>query len=373
MAPGSASAPGRRWTRRDAVRAISWSLASAGASAAFVRCGIPRAAVTVYTSADDMLAREILAECSRATGISIAPVFDTEATKTTGLENRLRSEVDRPRADLFWSSEGFAAARLGAAGVLAELPESLWSSWPEAHRDAGRRWLAFAARARVVAHRKETAPIRVWSDLADPALAPGARTGVAIADPRFGTTSAHLSALRIAWSAARERGVDVPSCEAWLARLRENGCTVLPGGNAATVDAVAAGECAYGLTDTDDVLVAIGRGLPLSFSIPRSLPDGIVGGGTMVVPNTVALVANAPGDRAAAERVAEFLVSPACEMLIARSPSRNLPLGPGVDRSDPASAPFAEPDPLRFDAAEAAREGAAFSIRAHELLTRGGG
>lgn len=366
-----AVAAGEVSTRRDAVRTLAAALYAGGSMALLARCAAPRAAVTVYTSADDVLAREVFAACTRATGVTVAPVFDTEATKTTGLENRLRSESDRPRADLFWSSESFAVARLAAAGVLAELPEALWGSWPEAHRDAARRWLGFAARARVVAHRSDAAPIREWTELADPALARGSRAAVAIADPRFGTTSAHLSALRVAWGAARAQGVAAPTCEEWLSALRARECLVLPGGNAATVDAVAAGECAYGLTDTDDVLAAIGRGLPLAFSLPRTLPEDNAGGGTMVVPNTIAMVSGGPGDRLAAELVAAYLVSPECEMLIARSPSRNLPLGPEVDRADRASMPFAEPDPMRFDAAEAARDGAAFSVRAHELLTRG--
>jgi hypothetical protein len=81
--------------------------------------GAPR--VVVYVSVDDVLAREVLAACTAATGIEIDAVFDTEASKTTGLENRLRSEVDRPRADLFWSSEGFSAVRLASAGVRCGL------------------------------------------------------------------------------------------------------------------------------------------------------------------------------------------------------------------------------------------------------------
>jgi len=132
---------------------------------------------------------------------------------------------------------------------------------------------------------------------------------------------------------------------------------VFDGGNAATVEAVATGECAYGLTDTDDALAAIGRGLPLAMTLPRSLPAGTAGGGTMLVPNTVCAIAGGPGDAARADLVAAFLVSPECEEIIARSPSRNLPLGPKAT----ARVPFAEPDPLGFDllsASDRAMEGA---------------
>jgi len=379
-AKGSVSV-GSDASRRRALRGIVASIGSSAAVASLMRCGPAGsgtpAAVTVYASADDVLAREVLAACESRTGIRTAAVFDTEATKTTGLENRIRSEMDRPRADIFWSSESFAVARLAAAGALAELSEEpskeLWSRWPAAYRDPDRRWLAFAARARVVVHREGTDPVRAWSELSRAGLPRGSRAAVAIADPRFGTTSAHLSALRSAWSHARDRGVEAPSCEDWLEGLARQGCLVLPGGNAATVDAVAAGECAYGITDTDDAFAAIARGLPLAWSLPRSLPAGIEGGGTMVVANTVALVRGGPGARSAAESVARFLVSPESELRIARSPSRNLPLGPAVDRSDPSAQPFDEPDPLRYDAAAAATDGARFSRVAHAILTRAGG
>ena len=55
--------------------------------------------VIAYVSVDDALARGMLAACTAATGIAIDPVFDSEVSKTTGLENRIRAERDRPRAD----------------------------------------------------------------------------------------------------------------------------------------------------------------------------------------------------------------------------------------------------------------------------------
>ena len=363
-------------SRREVIRSLGQSvgaLAVAGACARWMTgCGTGARGTRVvgYISADDVLAREVLAACARATGVEVDAVYDTEATKTTALENRIRAERDRPRADFFWSSEGFAAVRLAADGLLAELPEPLWSAWPEAHRDGGRRWLAFAARARVVVARKGSAssssaassaaaaPIAQWTDLAARARDGAAPSiSIAIADPRFGTTNGHLAALEQAWGAA--------ALDAWLDGLRANGVRVLPGGNAATVDAVAGGECTYGLTDSDDALAAIERGLPLEMFVPRTLAAGSAGGGTMLMPNTVSLIANAPGDRAATEKVVAWLVSPECEELIARSPSRNLPLGP---KARVASAPFAEPDPLRFDIARASERAMQVAVAAKNRL-----
>jgi len=311
------------------------------------------ARVTAYVSADDALAREVLAACTRATGIEVDAAFDTEANKTVGLERRLIAERDRPRADLFWSSEGFAPLRLAKAGVLRPLPDALVDSWPAPHRDPSGRWIGFAARARVIVSRAGSgapAPIASWADLATPNLARGSVASIAIADPRFGTTNGHISALASAWNAARARGVDAPELDAWLDAMRANGVRVLMGGNAATVEAVATGECAYGLTDTDDALAAIDRGLPIAMSLPRSLPAGNAGGGTMLVPNTVCAIAGGPAGPALADPVVAFLISPECEDIIARSPSRNLPLGPRAS----ARVPFEERDPLAFDLAEAA-------------------
>ncbi|MFZ9880520.1 MAG: extracellular solute-binding protein, partial [Phycisphaerales bacterium] len=310
--------------------------------------GPGRGSVVIYASADDVLARIVFAACTAATGVEIVPVFDTEATKNTGLEARLRSERDRPRADLFWSSEGFSVVRLAAEGLLAELPFEAWSQWPEAHRDPQRRWAAFSARARVVVTNRRQATPRVhdWAQLASP----DRRGLVAIADPRFGTTRAHLAALEQSWYAARAQGIEVPTLTGWLMGLRRGGVRVLPGGNAATVEAVAAGECAYGLTDTDDALAAIERGLPLVMTLPRTLPEGVPGGGTMIVPNTIAKIAKVPrsneqlasadrspekpdlpvdveGRAARVDRVAAWFLSRECEAIIASSASKNLPLG----------------------------------------------
>jgi iron(III) transport system substrate-binding protein len=382
----SAHGPTASCTRREAIvhagRAVLAGSAMTLLGSACAREGVQRMAsgrVLVYTSADDVLAKEVLAACTRATGVEVVGLFDTEATKTTALESRIRAERDRPRADIFWSSEGFAVLRLARDGLLAAIPEDIWSTWPARHRDPARQWLAFAARARVVVMRRGFAPLRHWADLAKPGLGlglpPGNDCRIAIADPRFGTTSSHIAALEQVWREAATRGAGagdaaafaaaVPSFDAWVDGMRANGVEVLPGGNAATVDAVARGQCAYGLTDTDDALVAIDRGMPIEMCLPRTLPDGAQGGGTMLVPNTVAPILGGPGDSDAVRKVLGYLVSPECELLIARSPSRNLPLGEGVR----AELPYAESDPLAFDALRASAGAAELAVRVGERLS----
>lgn len=353
-------------------------------AASLSSCSSRDNAVVVYVSVDDVLARELLAACTSATGVEVLPVFDTEATKTTGLENRIRSEANRPRADIFWSSEAFATARLASDGYLQPLPAGLVDRWPQAHRDTQGRWIAFAARARVIAYRSDrsasTSPSaaprtipETWAALADPALRTANFAGIAIADPRFGTTRGHMAALDAAWSAARldlgERATaETPTLESWIAGLRANGVKVLSGGNAATVDAVASGEVTFGCTDTDDVFAAQARGLPVAFLVPRTLPQGLDGGGTMLVPNTVGLVAGRP-KRPEVEAVLHWIASAECERLICSSPSRNLPIGPeaAMVATECASA-FAEADPLVFDVAALSRRVDEIAARSRVLL-----
>jgi len=383
----------RTLSRRRFVRSTV-ERAAVGASVGVVACGLgafvaacgkrarnASAKVVLYVSVDDAIAREAVARCTEATGIEIECVFDTEATKTTGLENRLRAERNRPRADIFWSSEAFATARLARDGVLAQFPstlDALVSTWPTQWRDQSQRWLAFAARARVVVTRTDASPpwraIRTWADLAAPDLWQNATTNtadakrIAIADPRFGTTRGHLAALADAWARARAQGnTDAPLFEAWIDGLRSNGVRVLPGGNAATVEAVASGECAYGLTDTDDALAAIARGLPLALCLPRTLAEGNTGGGTMLVPNTVGLVAGRD-IHAGVLDVLRWILSPSCETLLCHSASRNLPIGPA--RGEIAcDCGFAEFDPLTFDVNAVAIGAQDLAARAYARLT----
>ena len=376
-APAARVAGWMRWCALVFASACAWTSAgcgdrsATGPDASGATGGASR--VTIYASADDAVAREVLAACAEATGVELVPVFDTEATKTSGLERRIRDERDRPRADLFWSSEGFAPVRLAAEGLVDSLPESVRSSWPERHIDPAGAWFAFAARARVVVSRADAPPPpATWGAFAGPGLTRGSRAGIAIADPRFGTTRAHLAALDDAWRRARATAPAMAeplptSIDAWLAGIHANGVLVLPGGNAATVEAVRTGEAAYGFTDTDDALAAIARGARLTMWLPRTLPAGMEAGGTMIVPNTIAIVRGGPAAREAVDRVVAWFVSGAAEEMLCRSASRNLPLVADTG-CDPG---FAEPDPLAFDLVSAAGGAEALAVRARAILADG--
>jgi iron(III) transport system substrate-binding protein len=294
--------------------------------------------VVVYVSADEQVARPILQAFTERTGIPVSPLFDTEATKTTGLANRLRRESERPRADLFWSSEPFEVERLAAEGLLAPANHPALAGHPTAWRRADGRWFAFAARGRVIVYDPEVlapedAPDR-WTALIDPRF----RDAIVMADPRFGTTRGHLGAMSAYWSRTAMPGYYA----AWLEGLAENGIRMLPGGNAATVDAVARGEAILGLTDTDDVSAARARGLRVSAIKPRHGLEREAGGGTMLIPNAAGIVSNGPNPAGAVELLA-FLASAEVEARLYASPSRNIPIAHpelSIDPSDRIDEPL---------------------------------
>ena len=83
-------------------------------------CGDPEpAAVVVYTSVDQHYAEPVLAAFERETGIRVRAVYDVEASKTTGLVNRLIAERARPKADVFWNGEFAQTMLLKERGLLA--------------------------------------------------------------------------------------------------------------------------------------------------------------------------------------------------------------------------------------------------------------
>ena len=80
----------------------------------------PQQQVIVYTSLDNVFSQPVLEAFESRTGVSVLAVYDSEATKTTGLVNRLIAEKDNPQADVFWNSESGRTIVLKKKGVLQE-------------------------------------------------------------------------------------------------------------------------------------------------------------------------------------------------------------------------------------------------------------
>jgi iron(III) transport system substrate-binding protein len=271
--------------------------------------------VTVYVSTDRVFSEPILREYEKRSGVKVNAAYDTEETKSTGLANRLLAEKSRPQADVFWSNEPVRTLVLKSRDVLAPYRSPSAEGIPSALIDADGYWTGFSARMRVIAYntrtvKAEEAPKSIF-DLAEPRW----KGQVAIADPRFGSTSFHVAAL---YALAGDQKMDD-----FFRRLKANGVRVVDG-NSVVRDLVARGDVKVGLTDTDDVNVAIENGQPVGMVLPDR--DGL---GVPVMPNMVSLIANAPHPEEARSLI-DYLLSTDVERQLAQSEAVQIPLHTGV-------------------------------------------
>ncbi len=300
-------------------RALAWA-AAAGIVALWTALAWPRAAVVVYCAHDAVFAERILERFTAQTGVDVAVVYDTEATKSLALVDRIAREASQPRCDVLWNNEVLGTLRLARAGLLQPYRGPGWQRIPQAHRDPDGLWTGFAARLRVwiVQRGKLTAEHGAVEAHVTAALADGDLSAFAIANPLWGTTRAHYTAL---W-----RAHGGPHVRRWHDAAVGAGA-VIAAGNRRVAALVAQGRCRAGFTDTDDFFSELDNGSPVAMAPVE------VDGHPVLIPNTVAIPRGAP-HRALAEQLVDFLLSAETEDVLARSPSRQLPLGPIDDPSE---------------------------------------
>lgn len=273
--------------------------------------------VVCYTSTDQIFAEPILKAFEQQSGIRVRAKYDTEETKTTGLVNLIQAEKGNPQADVFWSSETGRAIALKQAGCLAAYRPPNAEGIPGSFKDPEGYWTGFSARARVILYNTELVKVNPPSsvmELIDPAW----QGKAALANPLFGTTSFHATVLFL--RLGDEQAKD------FFRRARENGVQILPS-NGAVKDAVSDGRAAWGLTDTDDANVALKEGRPVAVLFPDQ--DGM---GTVIIPNTVSLLAGAPHPETG-KKLIDYLLSPQVEQRLAEMDCMQMPLRPGVPTS----------------------------------------
>lgn len=267
--------------------------------------------VVVYTSLDQVFSEPILKAFEQKTGIKVKAVYDSEATKTTGLVNRLIAEKDAPQADVFWNSEIGRTIILKQKGVLDTYISPSAADIPAQFKDKDNYWTGFAARCRVLIYN---------TDLIEPDELPESifeltdtkwKDKVSLAYPLFGTTAIHTAAIfdHLGEEKAKQ----------YFQRLKDNGVKITDG-NASSRDRVADGTVAIGFTDTDDAFVAIQQGRPVDILWPDK--DGM---GTLLIPNTVAKIKNGP-NADNAKKFIDFLLSPIVEKMLAFADGRQIPL-----------------------------------------------
>jgi len=275
----------------------------------------PVGKVIVYTALDQIYSEVILKRFQEKTGITVEAVYDSEAAKTTGLVNRLIAEKERPRCDVFWNNEIIRTIRLKEMQLLEKYQPASAQEIPASFKDPEGYWTGFAARARVLAYNTRNC---------DPARLPKSiteltdqhwKSRIGMAYPLFGSTSTHAAVLWSHWGQERAR--------AFFQGLKANGVVIFDG-NMTAARAVADGEIDFCLTDTDDAHMLRGEGK----SIDWVLLDHD-GQGALLIPNSVALIRNAPHSKEG-RMLIEYLLSPEVEAALASSQSAQIPLHPGV-------------------------------------------
>ena len=234
----------------------------------------PRNVVVIYAAQDQVYAEPILKEFEQQTGIKVRAIYDSEATKTVAIANRLLAERGHPQCDVYWGNEELRTRQLAAQNVFRET----------------NGWAAFGYRSRRIAVSTLTNSTLTPKSLLELTNA-AFRGQVALAYPLFGSTATHLMALRQHWGAA--------GWENWCRALAANKPFVVDG-NSVSARMAGKGQVNVALTDSDDIAAEIREGGKL-----QSLP---IGAETLLLPNTVAVIRGAPNP-AAAQRLFEHLQS----------------------------------------------------------------
>jgi iron(III) transport system substrate-binding protein len=279
--------------------------------------------VVVYTSQDSEFSEPIFADFTQATGIAVRPKFDTESTKTVGLAEAILAEKARPRCDLFWNNEILHTMRLQKEGLLAVYHPPIADKYPAAFRSPKDLWHGFAARARVLLVNtklvsEKDRPKSIF-DLADPRWK--GRAG--LAKPLFGTTATQAACLFAVLGEEKAKE--------YYRKLKANDVQILSG-NKDVAMSVAAGRLAFGMTDTDDAIIEVEKGMPVAIVYPDQDEPNQKGGGlgTLFIPNTLAIIRGCPHE-ASARRLVDYLLSPAVEKKLAEGSSAQVPLNNEVD------------------------------------------
>ncbi len=300
-------------------RSLTLSLAACLLPLALTSCGeVPD--VRVYVALDQEHSEAFIDRFEKESGLVVDPDFDTEASKTVGLVTRILEEADRPRCDVFWSNELAQTVNLGLKGALQSYVSPNAADIPARFKDAEGLWTGFAARARVLIVNQDRMgedrskwPTSIW-DFTKPEY----KGKCAIAKPLTGTTLTHFAALSVMLGDRFEEWLS--GCEknevVWLA---SNGATMRR-----TADADS--EILFALTDTDDFHVALTKGHPVACVFPDQGEGEI---GTMLIPNSVAMVKGAPHPEAAKQLI-DYIVSEQVEELLAAAKSAQIPVRASV-------------------------------------------
>ena len=273
--------------------------------------------LVVYSALDREFSQPVLEDLGSELQMQVRVKYDQESNKTVGLATELIQTQQNPKADIFWNNEILHTIRLERLGLLEPITEADLNRFPQAYRSPAGHWCGFAARARVLIVNTDLLPDAKQRpnsihDLADPKWA-GKCT---MARPVFGTSATHAAVLLS--SLGDEQGLKL------LAAMTSN--ATIQGGNKQVAQKVAAGQFAFGLTDTDDAMIEIERGEPVAIVFPDQLENQC---GTLLIPNTLAIIKNGPNP-SRAQQMLKRLLEADIESRLAAANSVQLPLASDI-------------------------------------------
>ncbi|MBN2588528.1 MAG: extracellular solute-binding protein [Sedimentisphaerales bacterium] len=267
--------------------------------------------VVLYCSVDQEFAEPIIRRFEEQTGIKVRDRYDTEASKTVGLVNKLRAESSNPVADVFWSGEIFYTIQLANEGLLAPYESEVTKDWPQLYKDKLNRWHAFGLRVRVIAYNTNKISAQEAPKSLEDCLDSKWKGRIAMATPSFGTTGGDVAS----WFAhyGEDKVIEI------LKGLKANEIELVSG-NSTAVRWVSTGQADICFTDTDDVYAAQRNGNPVALNFLNQGDKG-----PLAIPNTAALIKNAPHPETA-KKLLDFILSEELEILLAESDSHNSPI-----------------------------------------------
>lgn len=290
-----------------------------------------RQEVVLYCSVDQAIAEPVVAEFERQNGIAVLARYDTEASKTVGLVQRIRAEAAAPTADVFWSNEIFHTIRLARDGLLAPYHAEVTAGWPATFADPNGWWYGFALRGRVIGYNTNRVSAKEAPKSLEDVLEVKWKGRLVMASPAFGTTGGDVASWFAHYGPDHAREI--------LRQLKDNDVRIVSG-NSTAARMVATGQADLCFTDTDDIHAGQRNGWPVAMHF---LDQG--GEGVLAIPNTAARIKGGPHPEAA-EVLMRFLLSEELERRLVKSDSHNSPIRTSVAQEYPQ---YAIPNPLPVD------------------------
>ncbi len=267
----------------------------------------------MYHSVNDLLARSVAERFEKQTGIAVRLVPADRQAEGTELPDRLIGEKNRPCADVFWADDPVGAVILKSKGLAAPYESPNAKNLSRLYSDPEHHWTGFPARAVMILYNKNllSDPDAVPTSVLD-MMNPRFSGKACVANPLFGITSMYAAAL------FEVLGTDF--AQAFLNSLKTNKVALLSS-TSEVRRRVAAGECSFGIADTDDFEMAAKDGEPVGALFPDQKTFG-----TLVIPNALELLANAPNPEQGKQFI-DFLLRPEIQKLLATSDAGQMPLG----------------------------------------------